>query len=139
MKGRKMPKSSLYQNMASHLRFSVSVAWLEQFDDIEKLKFLNLAISRRGGRFDLSTEEYKSYVDRFYSDKQFNLLYVKWQDSDQNKWRRPTIDHINPRALGGSNALDNLQFLTWFENHAKGDMSPQDWDFVKKNIKDYLV
>jgi len=40
---------------------------------------------------------------------------------------------------GGCNMIDNLQFLTWFENRAKCDMSQEDWNKVKLNIKDYLI
>ena len=28
--------------------------------------------------------------------------------------------------------LDNIQFLTWFENRAKAEMSQQEWDIFKK-------
>jgi hypothetical protein len=138
-KGKKMPKSSLYKNMTAHLRFSVSAEWLEQFCDIEKLKFLNSAITKRGGRFDLSSEEYKDYLKRFYCDDQFNKVYKSWLDSGKNKWKRPTVDHVNPRSRGGANSLDNLQFLSWFENRAKCDMTQEQWDIVKKNIKEYLI
>ena len=31
-----MPKASLYKNMQAHLRFHVSLEFLQQFDDIEK-------------------------------------------------------------------------------------------------------
>ena len=47
--------------------------------------------------------------------------------------------HIHTRANGGCNMIDNLQFLTWFENRAKCDMSQEDWNKVKLNIKDYLI
>jgi len=137
-KGKKVPKSTLYKNMATHLRFDVSVDWLLAFDDIEKLKFLNRSVGR-GGRFDITTKEYKAYIVKFYNDAQFNRLYEKWLTSGQCKWKRPTIDHINPRANGGCNRIENLQFLTWLENRAKCDMSQQDWDSVKANIKDYLI
>ena len=36
-------------------------------------------------------------------------------------------------------SLDNLQFLTWFENRAKNDMSMDEWIDIKNNIKDYLI
>ena len=137
-KGKKMTKSSVYKNMAAHLRFDVSVEWLLAFEDIEKLKFLNRSVGR-GERFDITTEEYKAYIVRFYKDYQFNRLYKKWLDSEQCKWKRPTIDHINPRSNGGCNKVENLQFLTWFENRAKCDMSQEDWDIVKENIKEYLT
>ena len=138
-KGKKMPKSALYKNMATHLRFDVYVDWLLAFDDIEKLKFLNRCITCKGGRFELTTEDYKSYIVRFYHDDQFNSVYERWLKSGKDKWKRPTIDHINPRANGGCNMIDNLQFLTWFENRAKCDMSQEDWNKVKLNIKDYLI
>lgn len=137
--GKKMPKSSLYKNMAAHIRFDVTAEWLSEFGDIEKLKFMNSAITRRGGRFDLSTDDYMAYIERFYDDRQFNDLYFAWVTSQKNKWLRPTIDHINPRANGGCNDIENLQFLTWFENRAKCDMTQVEWDNVKSNIKDYLV
>lgn len=137
--GRKMPKASLYKNMAAHLRFNVTSDWLSEFTDVEKLKFLNSAITRRGGRFDLSTDDYMAYIERFYYDRQFNDLYFAWLTSQKNKWLRPTIDHINPRTNGGCNDIENLQFLTWFENRAKCDMTHDEWNSVKANIKDYLV
>ena len=138
-KGKKMPKLSLYKNMASHLRFDVSAEWLLSFEDIEKLKFLNRSITCRGGRFDMTTDDYKAYVFKFYNDAQFNRIYERWLHSEQCKWKRPTIDHIDPRANGGCNRLDNLQFLTWFENRAKCDMTQKEWDAVKENMKDYLT
>jgi len=138
-KGKKMPKTSLYKNMSSHLRFNVTSEWLSEFSDIEKLKFLNSAVTRRGNRFDLSTDDYMAYIERFYDDPQFNDLYFTWLTSQKNKWLRPTIDHINPRATGGCNSIENLQFLTWFENRAKCDMTQDEWNNVKANIKDYLV
>jgi len=137
--GKKMPKTSLYKNMAAHIRFDVTSEWLSEFSDIEKLKFLNYAITRRGGRFELSTDDYIEYIERFYDDRQFNDLYFSWIISQKNKWLRPTIDHINPRANGGCNRIENLQFLTWFENRAKCDMTQDEWNNVKANIKDYLV
>ena len=137
--GKKMPKRSLYKNMAAHIRFDVTSKWLSGFSDVEKLKFLNSAITRRGGRFDLTTNDYVGYIEKFYDDRQFNDIYFAWITSQKNKWIRPTIDHINPRANGGENDLDNLQFLTWFENRAKCDMTQAEWDNVKLNMKDYLI
>lgn len=148
-KGKKMPKNSLYKNMATHIRFKVSLDWLLQFDDIEKLKFLNKAITPRDTRFKVDTEWYKAYILKFYNDKQFNKIYAKWLGSDdgdsflfngnKNDYLRPTIDHINPKANGGNNDLSNLEFLTWFENRAKNDMPLVVWQKLKENIKDYLL
>ena len=107
-------------------------------ENVEKLKFLNSCVTDRSGRFDVSDDWYKSYIIRFYSDKQFNRLYEKWLETE-DKYLRPTIDHIEPRSKGGGNELSNLQFLSWFENKAKNDMSQEEWDNIKANIKDYLI
>ena len=37
------------------------------------------------------------------------------------------------------NDVDNLQFLTWFENRAKNNLSQEEWNKIKDNIGDYLV
>lgn len=128
-----------YNNMATHLRFDVSTDWLMQFDDFGKLKLLNDVITNRSGRWEVSTEWYKSYIERFYNDKQFNLIYLAWIDSGQIKYKKPSIDHIVPKAKGGANSLGNLQFLTWFENRCKNDMTQAEWDNLKLNMKDYLI
>jgi len=117
-----MPKESLYKNMAAHIRFNVASEWLSQFEDIEKLKFLNSCITSRGGRYPDDSKWYMSYIQNFYNEPQFNMLYERWFGTN-DKYLRPTIDHINPKANGGKNEIDNLQFLTWFENRAKNDMS----------------
>ena len=137
--GKKMPKASLYKNMAAHIRFDVSSEWLSQFGDVEKLKFINRVLTNRGGRFDFDTNEYELFIKKFYNDSRFNALYSGWLVAHKNKWLRPTIDHIKPKAKGGENGLENLQFLTWFENRAKCDMTQEEWNNVKLNIKEYLI
>ncbi len=52
---------------------------------------------------------------------------------------RPTIDHITPKANKGGNDLENLQFLSWFENRCKNDMSQKEWDLLKLNINNYFI
>jgi len=138
-KGRKMPKVSLYKNMMTHLRFDVSLEWLQSFDDIEKLKFLNKSITDRSGRFAETTEWYIGYVEKFYTDLQFTNLYDKWILSNKEKYKRPTIDHIIPKAKSGNNDLSNLQYLSWFENRSKNDMTQKEWNLLKSNIGDYFV
>jgi len=128
-----------YNNMATHLRFDVSTEWLMQFDDFNKLKLLNDVITNRSGRWDVSTEWYKSYVERFYNDKRFNCIYMAWVSSSNAKYKKPSIDHIIPKAKGGTNSLDNLQFLTWFENRCKNDMAQSEWDNLKQNIQEYFI
>lgn len=43
---------------------------------------------------------------------------------DTNSTRGWEIDHINPVARGGSDALGNLQPLYWENNRRKGDKYP---------------
>ena len=139
LKGKKATTETIYKNMAAHLRFDVTWQWLSQFDDIEKLKFLNASLTNRDKRWDESSEWYIAYIERFYFDNQFNLLYDRWNKSGCKPYMKPSIDHITPKAKGGTNALDNLQFLTWFENRCKNDMSQEDWDKMKSNILEYFV
>lgn len=136
---RRNGKELLLKNMKAHLRFDVSIDWLAQFDDFEKLKFLNRAISNRDERYAVSTDWYKDYILKFYSDSQFNQLYAKWIEKAKNKWLRPTIDHITPKSKGGDNDLNNLQFLSWLENMSKTNISSIEWDFIKRNISDYFI
>ena len=128
-----------YNNMATHLRFDISTDWLMQFNDFDKLKLLNEVITDRAGRWDVSTEWYKSYISRFYYDEQFNKIYLTWLTSGKLKYKKPSIDHIRPKSKGGDDSLDNLQFLTWFENRCKNDMSQSEWDLLKLNIKEYFI
>lgn len=128
-----------YNNMAIHLRFNVSVDWLMQFDDFEKLKLLNEVITNRSGRWDVSTEWYKNYIIRFYADEQFNSIYADWVKSEFLRYKKPSLDHINPRSKGGTNDPSNLQFLTWFENRCKNDMDQSEWSAMKVNIWEYFV
>jgi len=128
-----------YNNMATHLRFDVDIVFLMQFQDFQKLKLLNDVIKGRSGRFDVNTEWYKEYILKFYTDTNFNIIYNKWINSNFNKYKKPSLDHINPKSKKGNNDLSNLQFLTWFENRSKNDMSQLEWNELKNNINDYFI
>ena len=128
-----------YNNMLKHLRFDVDIKWLMRFDNFDKMKFLNRALTNRDKRWEETSEWYISYIEKFYFDKQFNLLYDRWISSGCKPYMKPSIDHVTPKSKGGTNALDNLQFLTWFENRCKNDMSQEDWDKMKSNILEYFV
>ena len=128
-----------YNNMVKHIRFNIELEWYLQFPAIEKIKFLNRAISKRDGRWDVDDLWYKSYIQKFYFDEQFNVLYNEWIDSGNEFYKTPSIDHIIPVTQGGTNELDNLQFLTWFENRCKNNMSQKEWDIMKTNITEYFI
>lgn len=128
----------LYNNMAKHLRFSVDYKWLMQFEDIEKLKMLNRCISMRDKRWDIATDFYKEYISKFYNDKQFNHIYNKWNEWNKYKYLKPSIDHIIPTSKWWTNNIENLQFLTWFENRCKNDMTQEEWNNLKNNINNFI-
>ena len=139
VRGKKATKEMLYKNMAAHLRFDIDFSWLMQFEDIEKLKTLNDCITDRSGRFNVNTDWYKSYIVKFYNCDRFNALYDSWIFSGKDKLKKPSIDHIMPKSKGGDNNIDNLQFLTWFENRCKNNMSQIEWDILKSKIHEYLL
>ena len=132
-------KKLLYNNMQTHLRFDVSLSWLLQFDDIEKLKTLNRCVTSRDDRFNENSDWYVDFIEKFYCDTQFNSIYDKWIDSGKQKYFRPSVDHIIPKAKGGTNNVDNLQILSWFENRCKNDMSQDEWGNLKNNIQEYFI
>lgn len=134
-----MPMKSRLENMRSHMRWDVDISFLEMFENFDKLKFLNKSISRKRDFGDIETEYYKSFIVKFYDDSQFNLIYNKWKANGEQKLLRPSLDHILPKSRGGSEELNNLQFLTWFENFSKRDMTQEEWEVVKSNIGEYFV
>jgi len=136
-KGKKMSREHTLKNMKAHLKYDVSLEWLDSFADIEKLKFLNASIKRKRDYEGFTTEIYKQFIKKFYDDKKFNALYEKWIETD-DKWIKPSLDHIQAKANGGTLLLDNLQFVSWLENRAKADIKQDDWDRIKKEINYYL-
>lgn len=140
-RGIKMSMMSKYKNMANHLRFDVDYLWLSKFKDFEKLRFLNRAISHDYYKF--NTDIYKKYILKFYFDEKFNKIYQKWLDNDKNNWLIPSLDHIKPRPRPRDNDelddINNLEFLTWFENRTKSNMKLEIWNEMKKDIYFYLT
>lgn len=133
--GKTMPKASLYKNMLNHIRWDVTLEFLTQFEDIERLKLLNSMVqhvlSRPGCRETFNTEDYKRFILRFYDDENFIRQLAIYKQSG-NKHDFPTLDHIIPLSRGGTNDLSNLQIISWFENHAKWDMTQDEYEIAKK-------
>ncbi len=137
-KGKKASYEQNMKNMYAKLnRPLLTFEKLCMFDDFEKLKFLNRAIAKYRNEFD--DIRYIGYLDKFWNCDQFNKVYNKWLENGKSKWMKPSVDHIIPSSIGGTYDLDNLQFLSWFENRAKNDMSMDEWNHIKNNIKDYLT
>lgn len=134
---RKNGRILILKNMKSHLKYNVSLEWLNQFDNIEKLKYLNRTISRKRDCEGFNTEIYKKFIQKFYYDKKFNNLFDKWIKTN-DKWIKPSLDHICPKTKQGSLLLDNLQFLSWLENRAKIDIDQDKWNLIKEHINEYL-
>lgn len=135
--GKKMTREHNIKNMLAHLKYRVDFDWLNSFEDIEKLKFLNRSISRKRDCCGFTTEIYKCFIEKFYYDKKFNDLYNKWVKT-KDKWIKPSLDHVKPKSEGGSLLLDNLRFISWFENRAKESIDYEQWEKMKQNIKYYL-
>lgn len=138
-KGIKVSKETVYKNMKAHLKYDVTMEWLLNFKDIEKLKFLNRSITKNRNKVGFTTEIYKNFIEKFYIDEQFNSIYETWIQNNKYKYLKPSLDHIIPISKNGSSIdLDNLQFLTWFENRCKNDMSITEWTNLKNNIENYF-
>lgn len=129
-----------YGNMLHHLRFDVELDWLLQFSDFDKLKFLNgQIVNKDGDRFNETTEWYISYIEHFYPDSRFNSLYFNYLSNSKNRYLKPSLDHIVPRSKGGTNSIDNLRYVTYFENMCRRDIDLSEWETMKSHIYDYFI
>lgn len=110
--------------------------YLLKFDDFDKFLFIHRSITRTINLINIDLSNYKEYIEYFYYQNQFNKLYSFWKRQERLNvfydWAKPSIDHIIPKAKGGTNELNNLQFLTIFENLSKRDMTMEEWNNFKK-------
>jgi hypothetical protein len=136
-RGKKMTRDHNLKNMKAHLKYDVSLEWLDSFEDMEKLKYLNRSLSRRRDCEGFTAEIYKQFIEKFYSDEKFNALFEKWQIT-KDKWIKPSLDHIKAKCKGGTLLLDNLQFVSWLENRAKVDIDQDKWESIKARIGEYF-
>ena len=131
-----MSLQSRYKNMHNSLNYNVTLEWLMNFEDIDKLRFLNRLITTCGQ--EVLYEDYIKFIEFYYYDKRFNEMYNYWIENGKEKNLKPSLDHIIPISQGGKSCLDNLQILTWFENRCKSDMPQNEWDKIKNNIWRYF-
>ena len=125
---------------------------LEFINDFERFSFLHKILFTRKGLekpiTEYSVTEYKDIIYYFYNDVQFNKVYDFWKNKSDLKektfydWAKPSPDHKIPKSRGGTFDIENIHFITVFENLAKRDMTWAEWQEFKKmtNTKsDYFI
>lgn len=115
------------------------IDWVYKFykENWEKFSIIHYGITHTSGIKTedwKSKEEYKKCYEYFWSQEQFNKVYLFWKNTNSKNttfydWAKPSLDHIIPKSKGGSTTdYHNWQFITVFENLAKRDMSQEEWE-----------
>lgn len=128
-KGLKLSNEACKKNMLAKWKSKMS---LDAYTDYPRLKFLTRYFYGKESKLGCDDDSRRRFLDRFYFDTAFNAVYDAWIASGKDKWHRPSLDHKTPVSKGGSFDLDNLQFISWFENRAKCDMDQAEWDNFKE-------
>jgi hypothetical protein len=127
-KGVRASEKEIRRMMKNRMRTKID---LDEYPDLSKLQFLVRITSKHFKNIGFSDEVRKSFLDKFYFDIQFNRIYDKWQETGENKWYFPSLDHKVSKFNGGNWSINNIQFLTWFENRAKAEMNLDEWENFK--------
>lgn len=127
-KGLKLSEAFCRANMKGRLGGAID---LGKYPDYAKLKFLTAILAKRKSGLGGDDASRVAFLDRFYFDEGFNAVYAAWIESGKDKWHYPSLDHKHAKSNGGGWDLDNLRFITWFENRAKAEMSVDEWDRFK--------
>ena len=85
--------------MAARMRTEID---LSDYESLDKLRLLIGVTSRHFKYLGHTDEVRKAFLDRFYFDDGFNAVYDAWIAHEKDKWRYPSLDHINPKANGGN-------------------------------------
>jgi hypothetical protein len=135
MKGKKYNRTTsrtdTIRKITANRKVSLHETYIDQFDDLEKFIFLSKIVSRHIKQHFNTEEKLKSFFDKFYFDKTFNVLYSVWRNSGKNPQLRPSIDHDVPLSKKGLWNIENLSFLSWFENRLKRNMTMDEWHIFK--------
>jgi len=126
-KGIRTNEKTVRRMMKSRMRTNID---LDVYSNLDKLQFL-VRLTSKHYQYLGSDETRKAFLDKFYFDTQFNFLYDQWQSTGENKWYIPSLDHKISKFNGAIWDIDNLQFLTWFENRAKAEMNQDEWEKFK--------
>jgi hypothetical protein len=125
--------------LARTSKIPITIDYMDIYKDFEKYAFLHRSFVRCNLK-NIDVKFYKSFIEKFYYDNQFNILYTNWIDKNKNNvnntfynWYKPSIDHIIPKSRGGNDKISNYQFLTTFENLNKRDMTMEEWlEFLRE-------
>ena len=131
-KDKTMSKETLYKNMKTHLQWDVELDFLKQFENIEKLKYINSMLTRSRVSCNFNTVKYKEFVLKFYYDEQFLKTYEDYLLEDKASYAKPSLDHKIPLSRGGTWEISNLQVISWVENRAKYTYLPDEWEYLKQ-------
>lgn len=136
------------EHLIATSKYPLESDFVYSFPDFKKYAFLHKSVTHSNSPLKFySYDYYKKYIIHFYDDEQFNLIYNFWKEENFEEktyydWSKPSLDHILPLSKGGNNQIENLQFLTVFENLAKRDMDAKEWEEFKiktNTVSDYFI
>lgn len=139
--GKELPRHIKLAGIVNGNKRGLTKEFVDTFEDLEKVSYLVSSIQYKNHNrdaFPYTKSFTEKFLTKFYHDPKFNKLYSKWKETG-DKLMKPSLDHIVPVDIGGSNELTNLQFLSILENRAKGNAGPDVWENIRNNIVDYLV
>lgn len=126
----------------------LSREFIYSFKDFERFLFLHKTFVKNNTSLKhKDIDFYYEFINYFYNDYQFNAIYSFWEENKNKNqtfydWTKPSLDHKIPKSRSGTDELNNLQFLTVFENLSKRDMTFDEWNLFLRDTNsssDYFV